>query len=390
MLIEWITIITVLLIVGILLHGWRQMRNQQGKIKMSLSMEKGSTRKDLEAYGSDLPSGGARVVSTRDDAEIDQFNQDVSESRSTRSHKTKSSAKKITENMKIPEQVSLNLDESVPMLMDIDEKNTQIEAAADTVTEPKGSEYMVELGGCLDADSANLDADISHDEYLKITPSINIEQSIDVDEELGNDFIDDADAETKGRKATVLNSLVDNGRVTSKTSTEKIKVVEPSVEMEVAEPSIEIKVAEPEEVIVINVMAKKDTRFNGQHLMDVLLDCDLRFGEMNIFHRHEQPEGEGVIMFSMVNMIKPGTFSLGNMQTLETSGVSLFMTLPMNSDPIQAFNAMAETAHQLQKTLDADLKDEDRCAMTLQTLEHYRQRICDFQRKQRLSQQPTL
>jgi len=356
MLIEWITIITVLLIVGILLHGWRQMRNQQGKIKMSPSIEKGQSKIDTNVYGSEFPSGGARVVSTRDDAEIEQFNQNVSDARLKPKLGVKTTTEENNEDINrernedshgrdskqikrskinIPQQVSLNLNESVPMLMDVDEKNTEV-----------ASEYVGNVR------AGSLTADVIADE-------------------VESDF--------------VLS-------VATEKHSEPVFISEPVVDFTVgsSEPVIEIDTQEPDEVIVINAIAKKGTRFNGQRLMDVLLDCDLRFGEMDIFHRHEQAEGEGAVLFSMVNMIKPGTFSLSNIQSFETPGVSLFMTLPMNSDPIQAFNALADTAHQLQKSLNADLKDEDRCAMTLQTLEHYRQRICDYQRKECLNKQPRL
>lgn len=138
--------------------------------------------------------------------------------------------------------------------------------------------------------------------------------------------------------------------------------------------------AEPEEVLIINVMAHKGETFNGGDLLDVILKCGMRYGSMDIFHRHSDTKGEGALLFSMVNMVKPGTFDLDAMDEFETPGVSLFMTLPINADSMQSFDLMADTARVIAETLNGELKDEQRSVMTRQTIEHCRQRIRDFER----------
>lgn len=102
---------------------------------------------------------------------------------------------------------------------------------------------------------------------------------------------------------------------------------------------------------------------------------------MNIFHRHEQDNGEGPIQFSLANMVKPGTFDLDNMANFSTPGVSMFLTLPMATDSIKAFDIMRHTAQTIAEILDGELKDEQRSVMTRQTMEHYRQRIVEYERK---------
>ena len=34
-------------------------------------------------------------------------------------------------------------------------------------------------------------------------------------------------------------------------------------------------------------------RFRGEDILHILLACDLRFGDMNFFHRHEFEAGRG-------------------------------------------------------------------------------------------------
>lgn len=136
-----------------------------------------------------------------------------------------------------------------------------------------------------------------------------------------------------------------------------------------------------QEVIVINVMAKGQP-FKGADLLHILLACDCRFGEMNIFHRYENASGKGPIQFSIVNSVEPGTFDLDNIDQFSTPGVCFFVKVPGPKKPIQAFDYMVETAQCLVKNLNGELRDETHSVMTAQTLEHCRNRIREIERKQ--------
>lgn len=137
--------------------------------------------------------------------------------------------------------------------------------------------------------------------------------------------------------------------------------------------------AGPREVIVINVMAKPGYHFFGEDLLPVLQYCGLRLGSMNIFHRHADVDGHGPVMFSMANIVKPGTFSLGEMQEFSTPGLSFFLQLPNPHGNMKAFEQMLATANTVRQALEGDLKDEQRSVFTRQTMEHCRQRIRDFE-----------
>ena len=139
--------------------------------------------------------------------------------------------------------------------------------------------------------------------------------------------------------------------------------------------------ADPEEVLIINIMAPKGEVFRGGELLDIVLKCGLRYGNMDIFPRYSDAKGEGAHLFSMANMVRPGTFDLDAMDEFTTPGISLFMTLPIDADSMKSFDLMVETAQAISQTLHGELKDEQRSAMTRQTLEHARQRIQDFERK---------
>ncbi len=136
-----------------------------------------------------------------------------------------------------------------------------------------------------------------------------------------------------------------------------------------------------EEVLVINVVAREGEGFNGPALLQNILESGLRFGEMDIFHRHESMAGNGEVLFSMANGVKPGTFDLDDIDQFNTRAVSFFLGLPGPRHPKQAFDVMVAAARKLAHELSGELKDDQRSVMTAQTIEHYRQRIVEFERK---------
>ena len=135
------------------------------------------------------------------------------------------------------------------------------------------------------------------------------------------------------------------------------------------------------EVFMLNVVARDREGFRGEDILHILLACDLRFGDMNFFHRHEFEAGRGAIQFSVANMMQPGVFDIDNMSEFTTPGLVFFVTLPGPEDMMRAFDYMLETARAVARNLDGDVLDESRSAVTRQTLEHCRQRIRDLERR---------
>lgn len=141
-------------------------------------------------------------------------------------------------------------------------------------------------------------------------------------------------------------------------------------------------VPEYSEVLVINVVAKPDREFVGVDLLPVLLTSGLRFGDMSIFHRHIEADSRSPVLFSVANIVNPGTFDLNQINDFSTRGLCFFMTLPNVANSMQAFDKMLDVAQQVRIALDGDLKDDNRSVMTAQTIEHYRQRVRDFDLRQ--------
>ncbi len=135
------------------------------------------------------------------------------------------------------------------------------------------------------------------------------------------------------------------------------------------------------EVFMLNVVARDARGFKGADILHILLACDLRFGDMNFFHRHEFEAGKGAIQFSVANMMQPGVFDIDNMAEFNTPGLVFFLTLPGPEDMMKAFDYMLETAQAVSRNLGGDVLDESRSVLTKQTLEHCRQQIRDLERR---------
>lgn len=140
------------------------------------------------------------------------------------------------------------------------------------------------------------------------------------------------------------------------------------------------------EVIVVSVVMNEDNTISGAALLPALLTLGLRYGDMDIFHRHQDNAGNGKVTFSLANMMNPGTFNLDEIESFTTQGISLFMTLPNAGDPFEVFEQMMSAAKQLAMEFNGQLLDDKRSVMTKQTEQHYTSKIREFERKSRIAQ----
>lgn len=356
---EWLTVIIVLLIAGILLDGLRRMRRARRENLRISRKARDLNPDDFPEVGSEICSQ-PRVVSYRDRRDAENLTKSVRES-FARSRVTVGAPRRI------PQQVALNLQEAVPMLMDsVDEPQAAEPPRRDYTQAPSWAEPKSRKSEPKHVPEPEYEGD-EHEEAAWDTdePALGsmdtLAESDRADEQPAFSYIDDADE---------LDSAP--AGESGKDSSSSKKAEESHIE--------------PEEVLIINLMAPAGYRFEGSELRDALLDHGLRFGAMNIFHRHKNSDGSGPVRFSLANMVVPGTFDLSSMENFSTPGVSMFLSLPNEDNSLEAFDCMAETAKGLAQVLGGELKDENRSVMTRQTLEHCRQRVVEFERKKRLMQ----
>ena len=140
-----------------------------------------------------------------------------------------------------------------------------------------------------------------------------------------------------------------------------------------------------DEVVVISVLSRDPEGFDGSKLLELIMACGLRYSRaMGVFHRFETESDDSELQFSMINVVKPGTFPIEEMGEFVTPGITFLMPLPGAVDSSAAFEAMVETAMAVVRHMSGELKDENRSVMTAQTIEFARQRVHEFERRHRL------
>lgn len=133
-----------------------------------------------------------------------------------------------------------------------------------------------------------------------------------------------------------------------------------------------------QDVYVVNLMARPNQQLQGSVLLRVLTALGFKFGEMDIFHRHQSPSGQGDVMFSLINMVKPGTFDPNAMANFTTPGISIFMQLPEPGLGKVHFNLMIQAAETLAEELDGLLFDGERSPLSPDYLAHCREQLRNY------------
>lgn len=137
-----------------------------------------------------------------------------------------------------------------------------------------------------------------------------------------------------------------------------------------------------EEIMYIMLAAKPDKPYVGYELLQSLLSSGLRFGAMDLFHRYEDLNGKGKILFSLASASETGTFEINRMGAYSGKGLMMFLRLSANKDLTFAFDTMLDTARQLIDDLGGDILDDERKILTSDKIEKMRKKVVDFEQKQ--------
>ena len=124
--------------------------------------------------------------------------------------------------------------------------------------------------------------------------------------------------------------------------------------------------------IMMFLLAKENRQFAGYELLQTVLAAGLRFGEGQLFHRHQFANGQGPVLCSLASATASGVFDLQNIGAFSVRGLCLFME-SCNNPGIdeERFSIMLETAKQLSEGLDAHLLDDQRKPLTEERINRY-------------------
>jgi len=133
-----------------------------------------------------------------------------------------------------------------------------------------------------------------------------------------------------------------------------------------------------DEVIYLNLKGR-DGEMEGADLIRAMQKYKLTHGDMNIFHR--LTEGSEQPLFSVANMVEPGSFDIENLATMKTPGVTLFLRLPRTFDALHALDEMWAVAKGLASELNADILDRNRQPFSSQKQQMMRDEVLEYMRQ---------
>jgi len=138
-------------------------------------------------------------------------------------------------------------------------------------------------------------------------------------------------------------------------------------------------------IVTLYVMADGGREFNGADIVVAAEKTGLEFGDMSVFHRLVESRVDKGPVFSMANLLKPGSFDMQGIKSLQTTGLTLFMTLPGPLTALDAWDAMLPTAQRLAELLGGVVLDEERNALGRQRIQFMRDELRAYDRAQEKS-----
>lgn len=147
---------------------------------------------------------------------------------------------------------------------------------------------------------------------------------------------------------------------------------ESSTELEYnPEPEENFDIKPAPRVVSIYIMSRDRNGFSGSELLNAVKNAHLYFGKNDLFHRYENEDGSGELLFSLIRAHEPGYFYIDLIKQEYILGIALIM-LPDNlTSPSASLEKLIRTAKQLAFSLNGELLDHNRESLTLTTINDY-------------------
>jgi cell division protein ZipA len=125
----------------------------------------------------------------------------------------------------------------------------------------------------------------------------------------------------------------------------------------------------------VSVVAEPGHAFAGEAVAAAFQHNRLKPGEQSIYHRKVFRDGREQWVFSVANLVKPGTFPAQDMDQFSTPGLTLFLQLPAPIADLEAFDDFVNTAERLAVELGGELRDGRQQLLSHQQLMQVRDSI---------------
>ncbi len=136
-----------------------------------------------------------------------------------------------------------------------------------------------------------------------------------------------------------------------------------------------------DKIVTLYLAARAGEKLHGPDIVVAAEKAGLVYGHMGVFHRLVENHPERGPVFSVANIMKPGSFDMAQIQALETPAIAFFLTLPAPVNALDAWETMLPTAQRMAELLDGVVLDESRNALGRQRIAHSRDELRAYDRQ---------
>lgn len=134
-------------------------------------------------------------------------------------------------------------------------------------------------------------------------------------------------------------------------------------------------------IVSLYVAAKAGSTLRGSDIVVAAEKAGLTYGYMGVYHRLVDGRPDAGPIFSVANILKPGSFDMATVADMETPAIAFFLTLPAPVAALEAWETMEPAAQRMASLLDGVVLDEERNALGRQRIQHIREELRAYDRQ---------
>ena len=136
-----------------------------------------------------------------------------------------------------------------------------------------------------------------------------------------------------------------------------------------------------DKIVSLYVAARAGHTLRGEDIVVAAEKTGLTFGHMNVFHRLVENHPERGPIFSMANIMQPGSFDMANIRELETPAIAFFLTLPAPITALEAWEKLLPNVERMAELLNGVVLDDSRNTLGRQRIQHIREELRGYDRQ---------
>ncbi|KAF1710534.1 cell division protein ZipA [Pseudoxanthomonas kalamensis DSM 18571] len=136
-----------------------------------------------------------------------------------------------------------------------------------------------------------------------------------------------------------------------------------------------------DKIVSLYVAARAGQTLRGEDIVVAAEKTGLVLGHMNVFHRLVENHPERGPVFSMANIMQPGSFDMTTIRELETPAIAFFLTLPAPVSALDAWEMLLPNVNRMAELLNGVVLDDSRNALGRQRIQHLREELRAYDRQ---------